>query len=49
VLFLEVEDSNAPALALYERQGFREVARREAYYRKADGSAATALVMRVDL
>jgi [ribosomal protein S18]-alanine N-acetyltransferase len=49
VLFLEVEDSNAPALALYARQGFREVSRREAYYRKADGSAATALVMRVNL
>jgi ribosomal-protein-alanine N-acetyltransferase len=48
-LFLEVEDSNAPALALYRRQGFTEVSRREAYYRKADGSAATALVMRKTL
>jgi [ribosomal protein S18]-alanine N-acetyltransferase len=45
-LFLEVEDGNAPAIALYKRQGFSEVSRREAYYRKADGSAATALVMR---
>jgi [ribosomal protein S18]-alanine N-acetyltransferase len=45
-LFLEVEDGNAPALALYARQGFTEVSRREAYYRKSDGSAATALVMR---
>lgn len=45
-LFLEVEDGNRPALALYARQGFAEVARRDAYYRKADGSAATALVMR---
>jgi [ribosomal protein S18]-alanine N-acetyltransferase len=45
-LFLEVEDSNAPAQALYRRHGFMEVSRREAYYRKADGSAATALVMR---
>ncbi|MGL4242505.1 MAG: ribosomal protein S18-alanine N-acetyltransferase [Beijerinckiaceae bacterium] len=49
VLFLEVEDSNVSALALYARQGFREVSRRQAYYRKADGSAATALVMRVNL
>jgi [ribosomal protein S18]-alanine N-acetyltransferase len=45
-LFLEVEDSNVSAIALYKRQGFSEVSRREAYYRKADGSAATALVMR---
>jgi [ribosomal protein S18]-alanine N-acetyltransferase len=49
MLFLEVEDGNAPALALYRRQGFGEVSRREAYYRKADGSAATALVMRAAL
>jgi [ribosomal protein S18]-alanine N-acetyltransferase len=45
-LFLEVEEGNAPALALYARHGFAEVARRDAYYRKADGSLATALVMR---
>jgi [ribosomal protein S18]-alanine N-acetyltransferase len=49
ILFLEVEETNAPALALYRRQGFTEVARRDAYYRKADGSAATALVMRTAL
>jgi ribosomal-protein-alanine N-acetyltransferase len=49
VLFLEVEDSNIPALALYRRQGFIEVSRRQAYYRKSDGSAATALVMRTAL
>jgi [ribosomal protein S18]-alanine N-acetyltransferase len=48
-LFLEVEEGNAPALALYRRQGFAEVSRRDAYYRKADGSAATALIMRVSL
>jgi [ribosomal protein S18]-alanine N-acetyltransferase len=49
MLFLEVEDRNAAALALYRRQGFQEVSRREAYYRKADGSAATALIMRAAL
>jgi [ribosomal protein S18]-alanine N-acetyltransferase len=49
VLFLEVEDANLPALALYRRQGFMEVSRRQAYYRKSDGSAATALVMRTML
>jgi [ribosomal protein S18]-alanine N-acetyltransferase len=48
-LFLEVEEGNLPALALYRRQGFAEVSRRDAYYRKADGSAATALVMRINL
>jgi [ribosomal protein S18]-alanine N-acetyltransferase len=48
-LFLEVEDGNMSALALYKRSGFIEVARREAYYRKSDGSAATALVMRRSL
>jgi [ribosomal protein S18]-alanine N-acetyltransferase len=45
-LFLEVEEGNKPALALYGRQGFAEVSRRAAYYRKADGSAANAIVMR---
>ena len=44
-LFLEVEERNMPAIALYRRQGFAEVARRDAYYRKADGSVATALVI----
>jgi [ribosomal protein S18]-alanine N-acetyltransferase len=48
-LFLEVEESNASALALYRWQGFQEVARRDAYYRKSDGSAATALVMRTSI
>jgi [ribosomal protein S18]-alanine N-acetyltransferase len=48
-LFLEVEHGNAPALALYRAQGFAEVARRDAYYRKADGTAATAIVMRRSL
>jgi [ribosomal protein S18]-alanine N-acetyltransferase len=48
-LFLEVEDGNISALALYKRHSFAEVSRRDAYYRKADGSAATALVMRRNL
>lgn len=45
-LFLEVEAENIPALKLYRHFGFEEVGRRPAYYRKADGSAAEAIVMR---
>ena len=48
-MFLEVEDGNAPALALYRGLGFVEVGRRAAYYLKPDGGAATALVMRADI
>ncbi len=48
-LFLEVEDGNLPALALYRKAGFAEVGRRKDYYARPDGSRATALVMRLDL
>ncbi|MEZ5810447.1 MAG: GNAT family N-acetyltransferase [Rhizobiaceae bacterium] len=44
-LFLEVGENNQPAIALYRRLGFREVARRAAYY----GGEGTAIVMRRDL
>lgn len=47
-MFLEVEDSNLAALALYRRFGFVEVGHRKAYYRKPDGTAGSALVMRLD-
>lgn len=45
-LFLEVEEGNHPARALYEKRGFAEVGRRNAYYKKADGTTASAIVMR---
>ena len=45
-LFLEVEEGNGSALALYRRLGFREVGRRANYYA---GGTANALVMRADL
>ncbi|MGB5949256.1 MAG: GNAT family N-acetyltransferase [Parvibaculum sp.] len=47
-LFLEVAEDNAPALALYEGQGFRTVGRRPGYYRRA-GGVVSALTMRLDL
>lgn len=47
-LFLEVETDNRAARALYRRFGFEEVGERKAYYRKADGIAASALVLRRD-
>jgi ribosomal-protein-alanine N-acetyltransferase len=48
-MFLEVEDGNAPALALYRQSGFVEIGRRKAYYPKPDGGSATALVMRAEI
>jgi ribosomal-protein-alanine N-acetyltransferase len=48
-VFLEVGDDNVPALRLYQRAGFREVGRREGYYRDQAGKASTALVLRRDL
>lgn len=48
-LFLEVEEANQPARALYRSLGFAQVGRREGYYPKADGTRAAALVLRRDL
>lgn len=45
-MFLEVEETNLPALTVYRRLGFAEVGRRVGYYRKADGTKSTALVLR---
>jgi [ribosomal protein S18]-alanine N-acetyltransferase len=44
-LFLEVDEHNAPACALYRRAGFREVGRRQGYY----DNGKNALVLRRDL
>jgi ribosomal-protein-alanine N-acetyltransferase len=46
-VFLEVEEGNVSARRLYHRAGFRDIARREAYYPVGQGSAA--LVLRRDL
>ncbi|RFB78084.1 ribosomal protein S18-alanine N-acetyltransferase [Methylovirgula sp. 4M-Z18] len=48
-LFLEVEDGNVAAQGLYAHLGFHEIGKRHGYYRKADGSTATALMLRCDL
>jgi ribosomal-protein-alanine N-acetyltransferase len=48
-LFLEVDENNTAARALYSRFGFQKVGERKAYYRTADGERATALVMRLEL
>ena len=44
-VFLEVDENNAPARALYRRAGFTDVGRRKSYY----PSGANALVLRRDL
>jgi [ribosomal protein S18]-alanine N-acetyltransferase len=48
-VFLEVEPGNASATALYRRLGFEAVGERKGYYRKAAGSAVSALTLRCDL
>lgn len=47
-MFLEVSESNVPALSLYRREGFAEVGRRAAYYHRGP-DAADAIVMRKGL
>jgi [ribosomal protein S18]-alanine N-acetyltransferase len=44
-VFLEVDEHNVPARALYRRAGFYDVGRRKSYYQ----SGASALVLRRDL
>ena len=48
-LFLEVDAQNAAALALYARFGFSQVGERRAYYARADGGKASALILRREL
>jgi [ribosomal protein S18]-alanine N-acetyltransferase len=48
-MFLEVGEDNAAARALYGAQGFFEVGRRKAYYRRTGLEPADALVLRAGL
>ena len=48
-LFLEVGADNRPARALYDAMGFRVIGTRPAYYRRGDGPAADAFIMRLTL
>lgn len=48
-LFLEVDETNMPAIALYRRFGFQEVGRRANYYHSSEHGPRGALVMRRDL
>ena len=49
VMFLEVEAANRPAVDLYRKLDFHQIAERPAYYSGPDGERTTALVMRRDL
>ncbi|MEM6461817.1 MAG: N-acetyltransferase [Pseudomonadota bacterium] len=48
-LFLEVDEGNDAAIALYGKLGFKRVGERAAYYDHDSGARAAALVMRLDL
>lgn len=48
-LFLEVAQDNEAARGLYHRYGFSRIGYRPAYYRRANGARAAALVLALDL
>ena len=48
-LFLEVDETNEPAVTLYRRMGFRQVGHRPDYYHSKFAAPTGAFVMRRDL
>ena len=48
-MILEVRDSNAAALALYEKAGFQKIGRRPNYYRGSTGLISDAVTLSLDL
>lgn len=48
-MFLEVDETNAPALHLYRKLDFAKVGERRAYYAHPGAARTTALVLRRDL
>ena len=48
-VFLEVDETNTPAIRLYRRAGFHEVGRRPNYYAAPGSKPAAALILRRDL
>ncbi len=48
-LFLEVDENNPSAIALYKNFGFKTVGKRGGYYAKENREASNALIMRLDL
>ena len=48
-LLLEVRADNAPAIALYERQGFSVIHQRKGYYQQLNQPAVDALIMQLEL
>ncbi|WP_438750554.1 GNAT family N-acetyltransferase [Pararhizobium sp. O133] len=48
-VFLEVDETNIAAVALYRKLHFAKVGERRAYYQSVNGAKTAALVMRLDL
>ena len=48
-VFLEVDETNVPAIRLYRRAGFRDVGKRPNYYAVPGAKQVAALVLRRDL
>ncbi len=48
-VWLEVAEDNQAALHLYHAHGFTEEGKRKAYYRRADGSAIDAHILRLGI